>query len=40
MQHKLLQIDQIDVKFTSDKEGIFSGYASVWGGVDAYGDTQ
>lgn len=39
MQHKLLQIDQIDVKFTSDKEGIFSGYASVWGGVDAYGDT-
>ena len=39
MQHKLLQIDQIDVKFTSDKEGIFSGYASVFGGVDAYGDT-
>ena len=39
MQHKLLQIDQIDVKFTSDEEGIFSGYASVFGGVDAYGDT-
>ena len=39
MQHKLLQIDQIDVKFTSDKEGIFSGYASVFGGVDSYGDT-
>ena len=39
MQHKLLQIDQIDVKFSSDKEGIFSGYASVFGGVDAYGDT-
>lgn len=39
MQQKLLQIDQIDVKFTSDNEGIFSGYASVFGGVDAYGDT-
>lgn len=39
MQHKLLQIDQIDVKFTSDNEGVFSGYASVFGGVDAYGDT-
>jgi HK97 family phage prohead protease len=39
MQHKLLQIDQIDVKFTSEQEGIFSGYASVFGGVDAYGDT-
>ena len=39
MQHKLLQIDQIEVKFDSEKEGIFSGYASVFGGVDAYGDT-
>lgn len=39
MQHKLLQIEQIDVKFTSENEGVFSGYASVFGGVDAYGDT-
>jgi HK97 family phage prohead protease len=39
MQHKLLQIDQIDFKFTTEKEGVFSGYASVFGGVDAYGDT-
>lgn len=39
MQHKLLQIEQIQVKFDSEKEGIFSGYASVFGGVDAYGDT-
>lgn len=39
MQHKLLQIDQIDVKFASEKDGFFSGYASVFDGVDAYGDT-
>ena len=39
MHHKLLEINHIDVKFDSEKQGVFSGYASVFDGVDAYGDT-
>lgn len=39
MHHKLLTLDASDVKFYDDKKGVFSGYASVFGGVDAYGDT-
>ena len=39
MQHKLIDLDQIDVKFDDARRGFFSGYASVFGGVDSYGDT-
>ena len=39
MQHKLIDLDQIDVKFDDARRGFFSGYASKFGGVDAYGDT-
>lgn len=39
MHHKLLTIDQIGVKFAGAKEGQFAGYASVFGGIDSYGDT-
>lgn len=39
MHHKLLTIDQTNVKFAGSKEGQFAGYASVFGGVDSYGDT-
>lgn len=39
MQHKLIELSQIDVKFDDARRGFFSGYASVFGGVDAYGDT-
>ena len=39
MQHKLLNLEQTSVKFYEGKKGVFSGYASVFNGVDAYGDT-
>jgi hypothetical protein len=39
MKHKLLDIQNIEFKFDEEKAGSFSGYASVFGGVDAYGDT-
>lgn len=39
MQHKLLSLDATSVKFYEGKQGVFSGYASVFNGVDAYGDT-
>lgn len=39
MQHKLIDLNQIEVKFDDARRGFFSGYASVFGGVDAYGDT-
>jgi HK97 family phage prohead protease len=39
MHYKLLEINDINVKFDGEKDGVFSGYASVFGGVDAYGDT-
>ena len=39
MHHKLLTLDASGVKFYDDQKGVFSGYASVFGGVDAYGDT-
>lgn len=39
MQHKLLEIENIEIKFDAEKTGSFSGYASVFNGVDAYGDT-
>jgi HK97 family phage prohead protease len=31
--------EMCQLKFDSGKEGLFTGYASVFGGVDAYGDT-
>jgi len=39
MKHKLLNLDATSVKFYEGKQGLFSGYASVFGGVDSYGDT-
>lgn len=39
MQHKLIHLPDIQVKFDDARRGFFSGYASVFGGVDAYGDT-
>ena len=39
MQHKLIDLNQIEVKFDDARRGFFSGYASVFGGVDSYGDT-
>lgn len=39
LQHKLIDLNVTDVKFDSNKEGFFSGYASKFNGVDAYGDT-
>jgi len=39
LKHKLINFDQLQVKFDAEKDGFFSGYASVFDGVDAYGDT-
>ena len=39
MLHKLIDLNQIEVKFDDARRGFFSGYASVFGGVDSYGDT-
>lgn len=39
MQKKDLSLAQCEIKFAPDKPTRFSGYASVFGGVDAYGDT-
>lgn len=39
MKHKLLNLEKTSVKFYEGKQGVFSGYASVFGGVDSYGDT-
>lgn len=39
MHHKLLSLEQTSVKFDEARKGFFSGYASVFGGIDAYGDT-
>jgi uncharacterized protein len=38
IEHKLLSLDATQFKFNGDT-GVFEGYASVFGGVDAYGDT-
>lgn len=39
MEHKSLSLDSIEFKFEDDKPGTFSGFASVFGGTDSYGDT-
>ena len=38
MQHKTLSISDCEIKLDA-KQGVFSGYASVFNGVDSYGDT-
>jgi len=39
MHHKLIPLDATQVKFDEARKGFFSGYASVFGGIDSYGDT-
>lgn len=39
MHHKSLALTDCEVKFVTDKPRSFEGYASVFGGVDSYGDT-
>lgn len=39
MERKLLSLDLVEVKFDDAGAGSFEGYASVFGGVDSYGDT-
>ena len=39
MERKLFSLEAAEVKFSADKPGFFAGYASKFGGVDAYGDT-
>lgn len=38
-EHKHIKFDDVQLKM-SGAEGIFKGYASVFGGVDSYGDTM
>jgi len=39
MEFKRLALDGAALKFDDSREGVFSGYASVFNGVDSYGDT-
>jgi HK97 family phage prohead protease len=39
MELKTLPLDAAEFKFDEARKGFFSGYASVFGGVDSYGDT-
>lgn len=39
MERKQIGLDLIEVKFDDAQPGTFEGYASVFGGVDSYGDT-
>jgi len=39
MEHKLLTIDSTEVKFDPENGRKFQGYASVFNGLDSYGDT-
>lgn len=39
MMRKNLVLDNVDLKFAKNDTGAFSGYASVFGGVDSYRDT-
>ena len=39
MELKNLSLEAVEFKFDEGKPGTFSGYASVFGGVDSYGDT-
>lgn len=39
MEHKLFSLEAAEFKFSTEKPGFFTGYASKFNGVDAYGDT-
>lgn len=39
MELKNLSLEAVEFKFDEGRSGTFSGYASVFGGVDSYGDT-
>lgn len=39
MMRKNIVLDNVDLKFAKNDTGAFSGYASVFGGVDSYRDT-
>ena len=39
MLRKLNAVEAVEFKFYEGKQGLFSGYASVFDGVDSYGDT-
>lgn len=39
LHHKSLAIEAVEVKFDQGREGVFSGYASMFNGKDSYGDT-
>lgn len=39
MEFKRLALDSASLKFDEAREGFFSGYASVFNGLDAYGDS-
>ncbi len=39
METKNLNLSSLELKFDEQTKGVFSGYASVFGGVDSYGDT-
>lgn len=39
LEHRSLDLAAAEVKFSGDKAGSFTGYASVFGGLDSYGDT-
>ena len=39
MELKTLSLETVEFKFDEARKGFFSGYASVFNGVDSYGDT-
>ena len=39
LKHKTLNLENCSLKFAGNGAGTFSGYASVFGGVDSYNDT-
>lgn len=39
IEHKLHSFEASEIKFATDGSGVIEGYASTFGGVDAYGDT-
>lgn len=39
MELKTLSLETVEFKFDEARKGFFSGYASVFGGLDSYGDT-
>lgn len=39
MERKLASLEAVEFKLDEARKGFFSGYASVFGGVDSYGDT-